>query len=371
MSELAPLPVTTSAPKERVAYLDNARYWVMLLVVIGHSLTQYVEMDSARAVYVWIYSFHMPFFILISGYTARRFVGDFRQIRRIVSTLVIPYLLVETSLQLLTQHYDGTPKHLKILSPQWLAWFLAALFIWRLTTPIWRALKYPITTSIIISLAAGLIEIPNVLAAPKVLGFLPFYVIGLHMSRERFERLTETRVRITAALILGVSFIYCYLFSSGWETDWLLWKQRYGEAPLNASPWEGLVQRSELLVIGLILTFAALSLIPKSRSWTTTLGGRTFYCYLLHGFVILFLREQFHVFTGLDQYGVPAVIGTMIGAVILGNILMLKIFATIFRPLFEPRLTWMFRTPVEPQAAAPAVTKDEGLQPHTDTKPSS
>ena len=26
MSELAPLPVTTSPPKERVAYLDNARY---------------------------------------------------------------------------------------------------------------------------------------------------------------------------------------------------------------------------------------------------------------------------------------------------------------------------------------------------------
>ncbi len=370
MSELAPLPVTTSAPKERVAYLDNARYWVMLLVVIGHSLTQYVAMDSARAVYVWIYSFHMPFFILISGYTARRFVGDFRQIRRIVSTLVIPYLLVETALQLITQHYDGAPKHLKILSPQWLAWFLAALFIWRLSTPLWRALKYPITTSIIISLAAGLIEIPNVLALPKVLGFLPFYVIGLHMSRERFQRLTQTRVRVAAAAILIISFIYCYLFSRGWETDWLLWKQRYDEAPLNAGPWEGVVQRSELLVVGVVLTFAALALIPKSRSWTTILGGRTFYCYLLHGFVILFLKEQFHLFDRLDQYGVPAVIGTMVMAVALGNLLMLKLFATIFRPLFEPHLTWMFRTPIETPAVVPAATNIEGSRPHVSPKPS-
>ena len=81
-----------------------------------------------------------------------------------------------------------------ILSPQWLAWFLAALFIWRLTTPIWRALRYPITTSIIISLAVGLIEVPNVLALPKVLGFLPFYVVGMHMNRRVFERLGTTSI---------------------------------------------------------------------------------------------------------------------------------------------------------------------------------
>ena len=95
MSSLEPLPLTTAAPKERVAYLDNARYWVMLLVVIGHVLTQFTEMDSARGVYVWIYSFHMPFFVLISGYTARNYVGDARQVRRIVSTLVVPYLITE------------------------------------------------------------------------------------------------------------------------------------------------------------------------------------------------------------------------------------------------------------------------------------
>ena len=61
------------------------------------------------------------------------------------------------------------------------------------TTPIWRALKYPITTSIVISLTVGLFEIPNVLSLPKILGFLPFYVVGMHMSREWFERLTRVR----------------------------------------------------------------------------------------------------------------------------------------------------------------------------------
>lgn len=353
MTALDPLPLATTPPKERVAYLDNARYWVMLLVVIGHCLTEYVVMDSAHGVYTWIYSFHMPFFILISGYTARHYIGDFRQIRRIVSTLIVPYLLVETSLQFMTRHYDGEPKTLMILSPQWIGWFLAALFLWRITTPIWRALKYPITTSIAISLLAGLIEIPNVLALPKVLALLPFWVIGLHMNRELFMRLGDWRIRIVSVVILISSFIICQLYSTEWTTRWLLWKDRYSEAPLDAGPWDGMATRAGLLLVGAVLTFATLSLIPRARSFTTVLGGRTFYCYLLHGYVILFLDRQFDLWQRFENYGATAVIGFILGAIVLANLLMTKPVATVFRPIFEPKLTWLFREAEPPSVRVP------------------
>ena len=239
---------------------------------------------------MWIYAFHMPFFVLISGYTARRYMGDARQVRRIVSTLVVPYLIVETTLQLITRHYTGEPDPMMILSPQWLAWFLAALFVWRLTTPIWRALKYPITTSIVISLTVGLFELPNVLSLPKILGFLPFYVVGMHMSRERFERLTERPIRIASAIVLivGVRDLLPLLRRAGRPTGCsgssATTSRRSAPPPL-----EGVMQRAELLAVGLLLTFAALSLVPKRRSWTTRLGGRTIYTYLLHGYVMLIL----------------------------------------------------------------------------------
>jgi fucose 4-O-acetylase-like acetyltransferase len=294
----------------------------------------------------------MPFFVLISGYTARNYHGDARQVRRVVSTLVVPYLIVETSMQFITRHYTGEPDPMLILSPQWLTWFLAALFVWRLTTPIWRALKYPITTSFVISLTVGLFELPNVLSLPKILGFLPFYVIGMHMSREWFERLTQRRIRIVSAMILIAAFAICYRYSAGWETDWLLWKQRYDETPLSATALEGVVQRGELLAIGLLLTFAALSLVPKRRSWTTRLGGRTIYTDLLHGYVLLVLSLHFDVFNRVERFGVLAVIMTIVGAVILANLLMTAFVAKVFRPVFEPRLTWLFREmPPHPEAA--------------------
>ena len=365
MSALDPLPVATSPPKERVAYLDNARYWVMLLVVIGHSLTELVVMDSAKGVYTWIYLFHMPFFILISGYTARHYIGDFRQIRRIVSTLIVPYLLVELSLQLITRHYDGKPENLMILSPQWLGWFLAALFIWRITTPIWRALKYPITTSIVISLLAGLIEIPNVLALPKVLALLPFWVIGLHMNRELFMRLGDIRIRIASVVVLATSFVICQLYASDWTTQWLLWKDRYSEPPLEVGPWQGMATRGSLLLVGALLTFATLSLIPRARSITTVLGGRTFYCYLLHGFIIILLDRQFDLWARLEQYGAASVVGCMVVAVVVANLLMTKPVATAFRPLFEPKLTWLFREAEPPSVRVPASSVEAGAAPPT------
>lgn len=334
---------SASAPKDRVAYLDNARFWAMILVVIGHSLTQFTQMDSARGVYTFVYAFHMPFFILISGYTARHYLGSPRQIRRIVSTLVVPYLIVEISLQMIMRHYTGSPDPYMFLSPQWLGWFLAALFVWRLTTPIWMALRYPILTSIAISLLVGLIEVPNVLALPKILGFLPFYVVGLHMTRERFERLADPRIRIASATLLAASFWYCYTYSANWTLDWLLWKQRYDEEPLLADPLEGMLQRGELLVVGFVLTFAALSLVPRRRSWTSRLGERTLYAYLLHGYIILVLRYQFEVFDKLQPYGAEGAFVIIVVASLIAILLMTKMVAVVFRPIFEPRLTWLFR----------------------------
>ncbi|MFT4298982.1 MAG: acyltransferase family protein [Aeromicrobium sp.] len=344
MTALAPLPVSPTAPKPRVAYLDNARYWVMLLVVVGHSLTEFVVMDSARGVYTWIYAFHMPFFVLISGYTARHYVGDVRQIRRIVSTLVVPYLIVELSLQLISRHYTGEPAQLMVLSPQWIGWFMAALILWRLTTPIWRALRYPITTSIIISLGAGLIDIPNVLAAHKAVALLPFYVIGLHMTRERFLRLGTVPLRIASSLLLGGLFVLCQFLPydrMDHPKAWLLWKFSYSD--LETSFAEGIAIRAGLLALGLLMTLAALSLVPRGRSWTTGQGERTFYCYLLHGFVIVWLDRHYHLWVRLEPYGAPAVLGLIVSAVVLANLLMTRPVARLFRPVFEPKLTWMFR----------------------------
>jgi fucose 4-O-acetylase-like acetyltransferase len=373
-SGLAAVTHASAPVKKRVAYLDNARFWVMILVVIGHPLLYLIDLPAARSLYYWIYLFHMPLFALISGYISRNFVGTRKQLRRTVSTLVVPYFLVETTYQLLNRRLaaeNGNPidSPMMLLSPKWVAWFLAALLIWRLTTPLWRALRHPIIVSVIISLIAPLTEIPNVFAMHKALGMLPFYVIGMHFTMKRFHRLAAIPVRIGAGTLIVVSMIICWFGADHWHLSWQKWRLSYAE--LHVGPLEGMLTRGLLLAAGVALSLAILSLVPWRRSWSSPMGERTLYCYLLHGFVVIALAKWLHVFDRILPWGEWGILATLAGATVLAVLLMTKPVAVVFRPLFEPRLKWLFKTralPVRGQHVSAGMPHLHGAAPHEPPK---
>ena len=81
--------VTTRDP-----YLDNARGLLIGLVVLGHLLTPLATRE-ADVLNLWIYSFHMAAFVTVSGYVARGWVGSPRQAAAIVTSLIVPYVLLD------------------------------------------------------------------------------------------------------------------------------------------------------------------------------------------------------------------------------------------------------------------------------------
>jgi fucose 4-O-acetylase-like acetyltransferase len=172
---------------------------------------------------------------------------------------------------------------------------------------------------------------------------LPFYVIGMFMTIDRFERLAATRVRIASAVFLVAVAVACTLYSSGWDVSWTKWRHRYDEAALDAGPLEGIATRALLIVIGLLMSFAIVSLASRRASWMTRFGERTLYCYLLHGFVVLFLLHETTLFPTLRALGGLGVLLTVAGAIVLALLLMTRPVAVLFRPLFEPNLDWAFR----------------------------
>ncbi|MDN5853362.1 MAG: acyltransferase family protein, partial [Actinomycetia bacterium] len=314
-----------------------------LLVVVGHFLTPLLELDDARGIYRFIYLFHMPVFILISGYTSRNYTGTPRQVRRMVSTLVIPYLLVEACLEVFEAWLAHEPLNWHILEPDWLTWFIAALFIWRLSTPIWRAIRWPIPVAIACSIIGGLATVSDVLAIPQIIGFLPFYVIGMSLKREHFDRLRTWKVRVPAVAMLGAAAYVCLLEPKEWVMSWLYWRDGYSEQPLYASTVDGMENRAALLVIGLVLVTAVLALVPRGPAWYSKMGQRTLYCYLLHGFVILWLT-YYGAFDYMLAHGQVGLWLVVVAALVLAHLLMSRVVAEGFRPLFEPRLRWLFRS---------------------------
>ena len=72
---------------------------VMIMVVIAHPMYHFISLSSGRAIYYWLNLLMMPAFALVTGYISRNFRATPKEIQRTVSTLVVPYLLIEPLFQ--------------------------------------------------------------------------------------------------------------------------------------------------------------------------------------------------------------------------------------------------------------------------------
>lgn len=76
--------------------IDVAKGWVIFLVVLGHVLESQLlsgdETPILEAAYAWIYSFHMPFYFLLSGWLFKGPQPVGRYLRSKSRHLLIPYM---------------------------------------------------------------------------------------------------------------------------------------------------------------------------------------------------------------------------------------------------------------------------------------
>lgn len=326
----------------RDPFFDNAKFLAMVLVVVGHLIEPLRDVDAARGLYVTIYAFHMPVFILVAGYLSRSFTNKPRQAQRALSGIVLPYIVFEVSYEVILDLVRGDDLVINLLSPSFAMWFLIALLVWRLSTPLWNALHPAIAVglAVLISLLAGMTELPDTLNLSRVLGFLPFYVLGLMLPAGYFELVRRKAVRIAAVPTLLGAFAGAYFLVPDSARLWLYYDEGYHE--LGTSVLSGALHRGAVLVVGFALLTAFLALVPRVTTWFTSLGAATMYVYLLHRFprkgassAGLYDLPWLHTLGG-----VAAVIAIALALTLL---LSSRPVVTVFRPVVEPKLDWLFR----------------------------
>src|SRR5688572_30277250 len=79
----------------RDPFLHNAKLILVMLVVIGHSWTLADENYWTDRIYNWLYLWHLPAFVLVTGYLSRSFTWSRRHLERLVTTVLLPYLVFE------------------------------------------------------------------------------------------------------------------------------------------------------------------------------------------------------------------------------------------------------------------------------------
>lgn len=336
-------------PKRRVPFWDNARFATITLVVIGHGIQRLTsDSDSALVVYLFIYAFHMPAFAMISGYFSKASPPSSRQMKKVLTDILLPYVIMETIWTLVQFLVEGK-QEFNPTTPSWTLWFLLALGIFRLILPYLALVRWPLALSVVLSVGVGYFSnVDSTFSLSRTIGIMPFFVLGWKVrqwglvDRWRVAERVTWWVRGAAVIVLGGWLVAVVLLIGQFREmklqHWFFYDDSYLDIG-DAAWWAGAV-RLGFILLAVLLSAAFFTLIPRTNTWTTGFGQATMYVYLLHSFVLYPIRE-----TGIlkDHHGsVIWLVGMIVACIAISVALASPLIRKIFRPLIEPRPKWLF-----------------------------
>ncbi|MYW67560.1 acyltransferase family protein [Streptomyces sp. SID8379] len=342
----APAPAAAAGKKPgkaRDAFFDNAKYLAIVLVAMGHAWEP-LRGDSraASALYITVYTFHMPAFIVISGYFSRSFDASPNRLKRLITGVAVPYVVFEVAYTFFKRTAGGDPDYpISLLDPWYLTWFLIALFVWRLSTPFWKVVRWPLPLALAIAVLASVSpDIGDDLDLQRVLQFLPFFVLGLCLKPEHFQLVRRREARILAVPVFASALLFAYWAAPRMNAAWFY--RRDSAQELAAPGWSGAVMTLAMFGCSVILTACFFAWVPGRKFWFTALGAGTLYGYLLHGFV----AKGSRFWDWYDAHWMHTPLGEItvtVGAMSLITVLCTPPVQRMFRFVMEPKMEWAFR----------------------------
>ncbi|MGI5352745.1 acyltransferase family protein [Streptomyces sp. CA-250714] len=339
-------------PGGRDPFLDNARFLLVVLVVLGHNWTPVADaMRGVEAASLLVYSFHLPALALLCGHLSRSFTARPDQIRRLLTHVLVPYLVFEAAYAGMETLFWDRPFTVTPTRPAFVCWFLAALFVWRLTAPLWRAVRWPVVFAAALSVGAGFTDLGNELALPQLLMYWPWFVLGLRLRADQLRPLRHRAARRWALPVMAAAAVGAWWAAPRVSLDWLLMEAGAHELGMRPLLYVGV--RLGLFAVGAVLVAAFLALVPAHRTGYTVLGACALYPFLLHGLVVKAV-EKAGGYQAVLTGGLLAVVGTTVLACGLAVLLGLPHVRQVLWPLVEPPFPgWLRGRPVRADGATP------------------
>ena len=258
--------------------IDTIKGILIILVVFGHLLEPFLTDRVNIIVYNLIYSFHMPLFIIISGYL-------FKPGQKIEKLKTSSLKLTETFIvyffiyQFLRWIEYAPLTYNDLISPPYIMWYLWALIIWRILGYLifgnYKCDTLSLFIALCVALIAGVLPLKNELSIQRILSFAFFFVIGLYMQTNRIKL-----NRIVLLALIPVLIIGCYLLikSEGRNVDELRWFFYYNRP---YTTFCDVFLRLFVLLLGFSISMVMWSLI-RSNIVLAKIGSSTLPIYLLH-----------------------------------------------------------------------------------------
>lgn len=291
--------------KRNFAYFDILKFILIFLVVFGHIIEKYIDFPLIKSIYLFIYSFHMPLFVFISGFFAKYNKSKCYNYLFLYFLLQIIHIILSLTIIAPKSQYSFIDILGFIFAPQWTLWYLLALAFWIFTLKFIKKINIKLICALVIlSLILGFVPfISTPLSLSRIIYFFPFFLLGKYFgeNKEKFtEKIKELKkpiFKILSIVYLILLFIVLFLLASKFDIDFF-----YGSTPY--SNIYDFPIRLIIYILAFLTSLSVLILTPMKNDENIYAGGgfyniispynigkRTLSIYLLHPIIILFLNK--------------------------------------------------------------------------------
>ena len=305
---------------ERVALFDNIKFLMITLVVVGHFADVFTkDSDVCKGIYLFIYAFHMPMMLFISGL----FYSNKKNTSKILFYVCSGFILKISLaiINLICHQRTG----FSLLSDGGSPWFFFVLAAYQLLMYLLRNTnkKFLLIFSILLACFVGYDKsVGSYLYLSRIVVFFPFYLFGTMLSPQKivsFLNKYSKKLIVIAIVIIAIWFFFCfYKIDSAYNLRVLLTGTNpFSKEIISVGP----LLRLLCYCISFLTGAGLLVLMPEKQiPFFSSAGSKTLNVYYWH-WLIYSLAERFLHISRLFTLGTAGAIAFFLIAVLLTVIL--------------------------------------------------
>ncbi len=236
--------------------------WATPWTLVAHTFT-------TSWAYNFLYLWHVPAFVMVTGYLSRSFRFTRRHLTKLLTSVVVPYLIFEYTLTTFRSVVGGEHHGPLFLNPHWPMWYLATLFVWRLATPLLKRMPYALPAAVVVSLIGGAFT-GDTLDLARATGCSRSSSWACWPPRSTWRPCAVPAARLAALGAFSLALVASTAIEDTLGSEWLYYRSSY--AQLHDSLVAGALTRLVLLAASGALAVAFVTLVPRRALWFTTAG---------------------------------------------------------------------------------------------------
>ena len=225
----------------------------------------------------WIYIFHMPLFVFISGYFSRK---KNKKVFWLSIWKLLKPLIIFQSIAILI--FKSNVSFIDIITPWYVLWYLLSLIYWRLMlqmipNKILNNKKSIIIFTFCISILAGFSPLNTIMSMQRTLSFMPFFFLGYCMRDKNIFLPNRYKPLCLIFLLLTISIPFLF--------------PQYLGSMLHAGPYKSIlaaIKRILVFSLSIPISFAFINVCFNNHRIAKQ-GMMTMQYYIYHAFMVTIL----------------------------------------------------------------------------------